>query len=65
MGHIMRKPVLSYVNNKGADQPAHQRSLISAFVGRCLDNNEILQLNAIQLDWHIHVRVWTRGPVNQ
>ena len=22
MGHIMRKPVLSYVNNKGADQPA-------------------------------------------
>ena len=29
----MRKP---YVNNKGADQPAHPRSLISAFVVRSL-----------------------------
>ena len=28
---------LSYVNNKGADQPAHPRSLISAFIVRCLD----------------------------
>ena len=26
-----------YANNKGADQPAHPRSLISAFVVRCLD----------------------------
>ena len=24
--------LMSYVNNKGADQPAHPRSLISAFV---------------------------------
>ena len=47
MGQIMRKPVLSYVNNKGADQPAHQRSLISAFVVRCLVSNEILQFIAI------------------
>ena len=47
MGHIMRKPVLSYVYNKEADQPAHPRSLISAFVVRCLDSNEILQLKAI------------------
>ena len=31
----MRKPV--YANNKGADQPAHRRSLISAFVVRCLE----------------------------
>ena len=46
MGHIMRKLFLSYVNNKGADQP-HPRSLISAFVVRCLDSNEILQLKAI------------------
>ena len=30
--------LMSYVNNKGADQPAHQRSLISAFVVRCLDS---------------------------
>ena len=47
----MRKPVyaiceqqrprhekMSYANNKGADQPAHPRSLISAFVVRCLDS---------------------------
>ena len=25
-----------YANNKGADQPAHQRSLISTFIFRCL-----------------------------
>ena len=29
---------MSYANNKGADQPAHPRSLISAFVIRCLDS---------------------------
>ena len=34
----MRKSVLPYANNKGADQPAHPRSLISAFVIRCLDS---------------------------
>ena len=38
----MRKPVyviiLSYANNKGADQAAHPCSLISAFVVRCLDS---------------------------
>ena len=28
----MRKPVWPYANNKGADQPAHLCSLISAFV---------------------------------
>ena len=28
----------SYANNKGADQPAHLGSLISAFVVRCLDS---------------------------
>ena len=30
--------LMSYVNNKGADQPAHPRSLISTFVVRCLDS---------------------------
>ena len=30
--------LMSYAINKGADQPAHPRSLISAFVVRCLDN---------------------------
>ena len=29
---------MSYANNKGADQPAHPRSLISAFIIRCLDS---------------------------
>ena len=28
--------LMSYANNKDADQPAHPRSLISAFVVRCL-----------------------------
>ena len=30
--------LMSYANNKGADQPAHPRSLISSFVVRCLDS---------------------------
>ena len=30
--------LLSYANNKGADQPEHLRSLISAFIVRCLDS---------------------------
>ena len=29
---------MSYANNKGADQPAHPRSRISAFVVRYLDS---------------------------
>ena len=29
---------MSYANNKAADQPAHLRRLISAFVARCLDS---------------------------
>ena len=29
---------MPYANHKGADQPAHPRSLISAFVFRCLDS---------------------------
>ena len=33
----MRKPVTPYANNKGADQPAHPRSLITTFFVRCLD----------------------------
>ena len=30
--------LMPYVNNKGTDQPAHLRSLISTFVVRCLDS---------------------------
>ena len=37
--------LISYANNKGADQPAHPRSLISAFVVRCLDS--IISLDSI------------------
>ena len=29
---------MPYVNNKGADQPAHLRSLTSTFVVGCLDS---------------------------
>ena len=37
--------LMSYANNKGADQLAHPRSLISAFVVRCLDS--IISLDSI------------------
>ena len=30
--------LMQYANNKGEDQPAHPRSLISALVVRCLDS---------------------------
>ena len=30
--------LMSYANNKGADQPAHPRRLISTFIVRCLDS---------------------------
>ena len=30
--------LMPYANNKGADQPARPRSLISTFVVRCLDS---------------------------
>ena len=38
LSRAMRKCVMWYANNKGADQPAHPRSLISAFVVHCLDS---------------------------
>ena len=37
--------IMSYTNNKGADQPAHPRSLIRAFVVRCLDS--VISLDSI------------------
>ena len=43
MGHIMRKPVFVICEQQ---RNVHPRSLISAFVVRCLDSNEILQLKA-------------------
>ena len=39
MSHAIRKTCLMpHTNNKGADQPAHPRSLISTFIVRCLDS---------------------------
>ena len=37
--------LMSYANNKGADQPGHPLSLISAFVIHCLDS--IISLDSI------------------
>ena len=37
-GPVEKTCLMSYANNKGTDQPAHPRSLISAFVVRCLDS---------------------------
>ena len=42
----------SYANNKGADQPAHLHSLISAFVVRCLDSLiPILAMSKVSRLW--------------
>ena len=38
MRHIMRKPVYAVCEQRHTDQPAHLRSLISAFVACCLDS---------------------------
>ena len=35
---------MPYANNKGADQPVHPRSLIGAFIVRCLDSTSIISL---------------------
>ena len=36
-GHV-KMCLMSYANNKGADQTAHSHSLISTFAVRCLDS---------------------------
>ena len=45
--------LMSYANNKGADHPAHPRSLISAFVVHSLDSiiplNSIAEISILQL----------------
>ena len=44
---------MSYANNKAANQPAHLRSLISAFVVHCLDSiislDSIAEISRLQL----------------
>ena len=37
LSQAIRKCLMPYANNKGADQPAHPRCLISAFAIRCQD----------------------------
>ena len=53
MSCIMTNLFMLYANNKGADQPAHPRSLISAFVVRCLDSIislvSILEISSLKL----------------
>ena len=45
MSQVMRKPVFPYANNKGADRPAHPRSLISTFVVQSL--NSIIPIHVL------------------
>ena len=53
IGHNLNEPshekmcLMSYANNKDADQPAHLRSLISTFVVRCLDSLDSLCIHTV------------------
>ena len=42
IGHAFGKISLTYAINKGADQPVHSHSLISALVFRLLDSIKVL-----------------------
>ena len=61
---------MPYANNKGADQPAHPCSLISAFVVRCLDSIiAILVKSKISRLWLVSVPkqgglspTWSKTP---
>ena len=47
---------MSYANNKGADQPAHLRSLISTFVVRCQDRMiPLVYISEISRFWLVSV----------
>ena len=43
---------MPYANNKGADQPAHPCSLISAFVVHCLDSIPLVSISEI---WSLYL----------
>ena len=45
---------MAYANNKGADQPAHPRSLISTFVVHLLDS--IIPLLALYPKFQAHIK---------
>ena len=58
VSRAMRKCVLclmSCANNKGADQLAHPRHLISAFVVRCLDS--IISIDSIVETTNLNNRI--------
>ena len=61
--------LMPYANNIGADQSAHPRSLISVFVGRCLDR--IISILAISKVSRLAVAeqaglnlTWSQTPEN-
>ena len=47
--------LVPYANNKGADQPAHLRSLISIFVVRCLDSIVCFLVTWLICIWYVQV----------
>ena len=61
---------MPYANNKDADQPAHLRSLISAFVVRCLDSikpivakSKISRLHLVSVAAQTGLRLtWSETP---
>ena len=52
--------ILPYANNKGADQPAHPRSLIIIFVVRCLDS--IISLVSVSENWSLFESFLVANP---
>ena len=60
---------MPYANNKDADQPAHERSLISVFVIRCLDSISLVSMSEILSLWVVSVAeqdglslTWSKTP---
>ena len=66
--HHERNCFMPNANNKGADQPAHPRSLISTFVVCCWDSNcytqfhELLASVAEQVDLSF---TWSKTPIDK
>ena len=71
MSNVWETLFMPYANNKGADQPAHPRSLIRAFVVRCLDSimplvsiSEISSLYLAYNGWAVRFVsiIWSQSP---
>ena len=60
MDHVGRKHNCMHANTKGVDQPAHQRSLVSAFVIRYLESivSKLLRTNLNFLASHCSLAGW-------